>query len=303
MEAVSREASCATGRPYGVLRVCAAWGTPRSSFYLRRERGRVPAQDQRGPHKRGPKTALSDEVLLGLIRDCLAASPFAGEGHRKAHAYLRIERGVRVGRARVLRLMRENALLSPYRRFCNDPYAHNGTITTDAPNVVWGTDGFRVQTVDEGWVWGFIAVDHFNSECVGHHVCKEGSRFNALEPLRMGLQKIFGAAGRDAALGLALRMDHGCQYTSDHFLNQIAYWGIAQSFSFVAQPQGNGIAERFIKTLKQQAIYGHVFRNVEEVHHTVAAFVERYNHHWRIERLRFLTPEEARNLALQEQAA
>ena len=300
---MSQEASPATGRAYGVLRVCAAWETPRSSFYLRRERGRVPAQDQRAPQKRGPKTALSDAELLGLIRDCLAASPFAGEGHRKAHAYLRIERGVRVGRTRVLRLMRENALLSPYRHACDDLSAHDGTITADTPNRVWGTDGFRVQTVDEGWVWGFIAVDHFNSECVGHHVCKEGSRFNALEPLRMGLERIFGAVGRDAALGLALRMDHGCQYTSDHFLNQIAFWGIAQSFSFVAQPQGNGIAERFIKTLKQQAIYGHVFRNAQEVHQAVATFVQHYNHHWRIERLRFLTPEEARNLALQEQAA
>lgn len=303
MEAVSQEASPATGRAYGVLRVCAAWETPRSTIYLRRKRALVAAEDRPAPRKRGPKTALSDEELLGLIRSCLETSPFAGEGHRKVHAYLRIERGVCVGRTRVLRLMRENSLLSPYRHACGDMNAHDGTITTDTPNLVWGTDGFRVQTVDEGWVWGFIAVDHFNSECVGHHVCKEGTKFNALEPLRMGLQEIFGTVGRDTALGLALRMDHGCQYTSDHFLNQIAFWGIAQSFSFVAQPQGNGIAERFIKTLKQQAIYGHVFRNAQEVHQAVAKFVHQYNRHWRIERLRFLTPAEARNLALQREAA
>jgi len=302
VEAVSREASPATGRPYGVLRVCAAWGTPRSSLYSGWQRERVPAQERPIPCKRGPKTLLSDEELLGQIRACLEESPFSGEGHRKAHAYLRIQHGVRVGRARVLRLMRENALLSPYRHG-NVASSHDGTITTDAPNLVWGTDGFRVQTVDEKWVWGFIAVDHFNSECVGFHVCKEGSRFNALEPMRMGLQKVFGAAGRDAARGLALRMDHGCQYTSDHFLNQIAYWGIAQSFSFVAQPQGNGIAERFIKTLKQQSIYGRVFQNTQEVHQAVAEFVHHYNHHWRIERLRFLTPVEARSLALHQEAA
>jgi putative transposase len=303
MEAVSLEASPATGRPYGVLRVCGAWDEPRSSFYVRRKRRLAPAQDRPVSHKRGPKTPLSDGDLLGMIRSYLEASPFSGEGHRKVHAHLKIERGVRTSRTRVLRVMRENALLSPYRHTCGDLNAHDGTITTDAPNVVWGTDGFRVQTVDEGWVWGFIAVDHFNSECVGYHVCKEGTRFNALEPLRMGLQEIFGSVGRDAALGLALRMDHGCQYTSDHFLNQIAYWGIAQSFSFVAQPQGNGIAERFIKTLKQQAIYGHVFRNAMEVHEAVTKLVHDYNHRWRIERLHFLTPAEARNLALQEEAA
>jgi putative transposase len=300
---VSRKVSPASGRPYGVLRVCAAWEEPRSSFYLRRKRALAPVQDRPTQRKRGPKTLLSDDELLGMIRSYLETSPFAGEGHRKVYAHLKIERGVRTSRTRVLRLMRENALLSPYRHACRDLNAHDGTITTDAPNVLWGTDGFRVQTVDEGWVWGFIAVDHFNSECVGYHVCKEGTRFNALEPMRMGLQEIFGSVGRDAALGLALRMDHGCQYTSDHFLSQIAYWGIAQSFSFVAQPQGNGIAERFIKTLKQQAIYGHVFRNAMEVHEAVAKFVHDYNHHWRIERLRFLTPAEARNIALKEEAA
>ncbi|MGC8848767.1 MAG: transposase [Conexivisphaera sp.] len=299
---MSREASVATGRPYGVKRVCSVWETPRSTVYLRRSRAAEAASDRRLPRRRGPKMRLSDDELLEMILAYLEGSPFAGEGHRKVYAHLKIVKGVRTSRTRVLRLMREHALLSPFRHgaFASP---HDGTITTGAPNLLWGTDGFRVQTVDEGWVWGFIAVDHFNSECVGHHVCKEGSRFNALEPIRMGIEKIFGSVGRDAALGLALRMDHGCQYTSDHFLNQIAYWGIAQSFSFVAQPQGNGIAERFIKTLKQQAIYGRVFRNAQEVQETVAAFVQHYNHHWRIERLRFLTPAEARHLAQHDQAA
>jgi len=300
---MSREASPGTGRPYGVRRVCAAWRVPRSSFYLDQQRASISLQSRPVPHKRGPKPLISDEELLGLIRSYLETSPFAGEGHRKVYAHLKVVQGVRTSRTRILRLMRENGLLSPYRRPCGAQNGHDGTITTEVPNVLWGTDGFRVQTVDEGWVWGFIAVDHFNSECVGYHVCKEGTRFNALEPIRMGLDAIFGAVGRDAALGLALRMDHGCQYTSDHFLNQIAFWGIAQSFSFVAQPQGNGIAERFIKTLKQQAIYGRVFRNAQEIYQAVATFVHAYNHHWRIERLRFLTPVEARNLALQQEAA
>ena len=299
---MSREVSPGTGRAYGVLRVCTVWEAPRSSFYVDRHRASLPLQARPVPGKRGPKPTVSDEELLGLIRTYLETSPFAGEGHRKVYAHLKIVKGVRTSRTRVLRLMREHALLSPYRHGAFVP-EHNGTITTSAPNLLWGTDGFRVQTVEEGWVWGFIAVDHFNAECVGFHVCKDGTRFNALEPVRMGLERIFGSTGKDAALGLLLRMDHGCQYTSDHFLNQIAFWGIAQSFSFVAQPQGNGIAERFIKTLKQQAIYGRVFRNAHEVSQAVAELVHDYNHHWRIERLRFLTPAEARHLALNQEAA
>ncbi len=57
---------------------------------------------------------------------------------------------------------------------------HDGTIITEGADVMWATDGAVVETVDEGRVWIFVAVDHFNAECVGFHVCKEGSRFAAL---------------------------------------------------------------------------------------------------------------------------
>ena len=60
-------------------------------------------------------------------------------------------------------------------------------------------------------------------------------------------------------------MDHSTQYTADDFLNQIKFWGIAPSFAFVAEPQTNGVAERFNRTLKEQVIHGRVFKNVEEV--------------------------------------
>jgi len=33
----------------------------------------------------------------------------------------------------------------------------------EAPNRMWGADGIRIQTVEDGWVWGFSAVDHFDA--------------------------------------------------------------------------------------------------------------------------------------------
>ena len=38
-------------------------------------------------------------------------------------------------------------------------------------------------------------------------------------------------------------MDHGSHL--DHFTNQIKFWGIQPSYAFVAEPQTNGVAERF----------------------------------------------------------
>ncbi len=77
-------------------------------------------------------------------------------------------------------------------------------------------------------------------------------------------------------------------------LFHLLYWGIHPSFAFVEQPETNGVAERFIRTLKEQAIHGRVFRNLKEVREAVAAFVKRYNEEWRLEKLGFLTPKEAR---------
>ena len=72
-------------------------------------------------------------------------------------------------------------------------------------------------------------------------------------------------------------------FTADDFLKQIEFWGIDKSFAFVAEPQTKGVAERFNRTLKEQAIHGRIFRNLEEVRACVTEFRDRYNRHWRLE--------------------
>ncbi len=192
-------------------------------------------------------------------------------------ARLRVRDGVKVGRRRVLRLMRENHLLSPYRGRRSHPRLHEGEIITQAPNVMWGTDGARVFTVEEGWGWFFAAVEHWNAECVGWHVCRQGTRFAALEPVPQGLMATVGSVTADAGRGLALWMDHGARYLSDHFLNQLKHWGISPSFALIEQPQTNGVAEGFIRTIKEQVIHGRVFQNLEEVRTAIRRFVDTYN--------------------------
>lgn len=298
---MSRETSASTDKPYGLERVCRVLEFARSTVYAQqtRESNVVPLRSQR----RGPKPKVADAELLVAIRADLETSPFIGEGHRKVWARLRIMHDLRVSRARVLRLMRENALLSPHRRPQGAPNQHDGSITTDRPNEMWGTDGIRIKTMDEGWVWVFSAVDHFDAYCVGIHTVKTGNRFAALQPIAQGLSAEFGATGAEAGRGLALRMDHGTQYTADDFLNQVKFWGIAPSFAFVAQPQTNGVAERFNRTLKEQVIHGRIFKNVEEVRAAVTDFKDRYNRHWRLEKLGFMSPHEARQAYAMRKAA
>ena len=251
----------------------------------------------------GPQPKVSDAELLAAIEADLKRSPFIGEGHRKVHARLRILDDIRVSRKRVLRVMRENSLLSPHRVRQGKAKVHDGKIITLIPNVMWGTDGARVFTLDDSWVWVFSAVEHWNAKCVGWHVCKVGNRFAALEPISQGLQRIYGSVDAEVARGLSLRMDHGSQYLSDHFQKQIRYWGITPSFGFVEEPETNGVAERFNRTLKEQAIHGRIFRTLEDVRTAVAAFVEDYNAHWRPEKLEYKTPVEARQEYVLRQVA
>jgi len=159
---------------------------------------------------------------------------------------------------------------------------------------MWGTDATKVFTLDDGWLWVFTAVEHWNAECVGCYVTKQGNRYAALEPISQGLTKLYGSPTADVARGLMLRMDHGSQYLSDHFVNQVRFWGIMPSFAFVAEPETNGVAERFNRTLKEHAIYGKVFRNIEEVRQAVSKFVEDYNAQWRVEKNGFVSPRDAR---------
>ena len=195
----------------------------------------------------------------------------------------------------MLRLLREQGLLSPYRHHPAEPSAHEGTITTHAPNVLWGTDGARAFTLADGWVWVFSTVEHWNGECVGIHVAKKGDRFAALEPLAQGLTRLYGAVTADESLA-----DCPCAWItapspSPTTSNTHSATGASpESFAFVEQPQTHGVAERFNRTLKEQLLHGRTYRNVEELRTAVTAFVRTYNTQWRLEKLGFLTPTEAR---------
>ena len=102
--------SISTRRAYGVQRVCRVWHRARSSVYARRQATRSPARCRR----RGPIGAAPDDVLVAHIRRVLEASPFHGEGYRKAWAKLRVA-GMRTSKERVRRLMRESGLQAPPR--------------------------------------------------------------------------------------------------------------------------------------------------------------------------------------------
>ena len=282
-----------TGRLYPLTMICEVWRVGRSTVYAARDR-----EESDGPaglKKRGPKTKLSDEELVEEIRQVLKESDFLGEGHRKVRARLRAK-GIGVGKNRVLRLMRENGLLAPVRRgkHPRGDRSHSGRITTDVPNELWGTDATRFYTKEDGWCWFFVAVDHCVTDVVGWHVAKKGDRWAALEPIRQGVRTHMDGYAPKIALGLGLRHDWGPQYTAHQFQGELAWLGIRSTASYVGEPECNGVAERFMRTLKEECLYLHDFESLEEARQKIDAFIERYNRGWLLERHGYRTPAQVR---------
>jgi transposase InsO family protein len=296
---MSQTCSPSTQRRYGLARVCRLWEVARSTVY--RQQARPPAATARP--KRGPKPRWSDEALVEQIRAVLAAAPFVGEGHRKVWARLRWQ-GVRTSKARVLRLMRAAHLLAPTRvGHAHGPKAHDGTITTEVPDQMWGMDATSCRTRRDGTATVFVVVDHCAAECIGLHAARPGTRFEAVEPLRQGVRALFGDYEADIATGLRARHDHGSQYMSDYFQNELKFLGIESSPAFVREPEGNGVAERFIRTLKEQLLWVRTFETVEELRLALLDFKERYNREWLCERHGHQTPAAVRARATLRRAA
>ncbi len=279
-----------TGRPYPLRLICEVYQVARSSVYAAaRPEPRVGTLQ-----KRGPKTRWSDAEVVDGIRTVLATCPFHGEGYRKVRARL-AHRGTAVGGKRVLRLMRQHGVLAPRRLGPpNGNPAHEGTITTDRPDVMWGTDATRFYTEQDGWCWFFGAVDHYTDEIVGWHVAKLGDRWAALEPIRQGVRYAHGTFAKEVARGLRLRCDWGPQYTAAAWINEVKWLGITIAPSYVGEPQCNGVAERFMRTLKEQCLYLHQFQNLDKAREAIVEFIARYNSEWLIERLGHRTPAQAR---------
>jgi len=291
--------SPASGRRYGVRRVCQVWGVPRSSFYAAHQ----PKPDSNpapAPARRGPKPAVSDDALLAAIKDDLARSPWTGEGHRKVWARLRVTDGIRVSRKRVLRLMREHALLSPQRARLRGETTHDRHIITEAPNVMWAVDATQITTVRDGKVWLFGVAEHWNAELLGWHVAKSGNRFEATQALGMAVRQQFGHLSAGGARGLALRHDHGSNFMAGHFQKQVKFWGMAPSYAFVGEPETNGVIERLFRTLKEQAVHGRIFQTIDEVRDAIRAFAERYNAEWLIEKNGHRSPLNMRHTWLEQ---
>jgi putative transposase len=268
--------------------ICKVFDISRATYY--RVQKEAP---HRALQRTGPKPEVTDEDLKEQIQGVIWDPDYLDYGYRRVWSVLRFDRDLVVGQKRIQKMMQR------YQWQCRIPH-HNaprghreGTVEKPVSNMMWGTDGTKFWTQEDGWCWFFPVIDHHDREIIGHRTSKEGTARSALDALEMAAINRFGACEKSIVPGIDLKLDHGSQNTAHLFMDEAQWLGFELAFTYVGNPQGNAIAERVIGTLKRECIWHHRFKNLIEAERIITAFVDKYNTRRRHSSLGYRTPAQA----------
>jgi putative transposase len=182
-----------------------------------------------------------------------------------------------VNHKRVLRLMREDNLLSiRRRRFVVTTDSDHGwriypnlacrMIVTDI-NQLWVADITYVRLQQE-FIYLAVILDVYSRRVVGWGLSRRLERQVAQQALEMALTE------RRPLRGLVHHSDRGVQYASGDYVKRLESSGITISMSRPGNPWDNAWAESFIKTLKVEEINGQRYRNFDHAKTCIGTFIE-----------------------------
>ena len=240
-----------------------------------------------------PKEA---DLLLRARLQELAVAHHRLRGYRMLTALLRRE-GQQVNHKRVLRLMREDNLLSLRRRkyvFTTDsthalPIYPNlaRRLKLTGLNQLWVADITFIRLRTE-FVYLAVVLDAYSRRVIGWDLGRTLEAGLAIRALQMALRE------RDwKPEELVHHSDRGVQYASGEYTALLDQSEIQISMSRRGNPYDNARAERFMRTLKQEEVYGTNYLDLEDARSRIGEFLEQvYNRQRLHSALRYLTPEE-----------
>jgi transposase InsO family protein len=258
--------------------MCEAVRVNRATYY-RNWKQREPRQE---------RTAIRDAIQRQALKD-------RHRGYRPVTRALKRD-GWIVNHKRVLRLMREDNLLSIRRR--------RFVVTTDSehswriyPNLarymilthinqLWVADITYVRLRHE-FIYLAVILDVYSRRVVGWRVDRSLQSNLAIDALEMALVE------RRPAPGLVHHSDRGVQYASNEYVQRLEERGITISMSRAGNPYDNAWAESFIKTLKAEEVNAARYRDLEEATVSIGAFIEEvYNQRRMHSTLGYMSPAE-----------
>jgi putative transposase len=240
------------------------------------------------------KEPAAEEIAVrGAIQE-IAVEHHRHYGYRRITAALR-HSGMVVNRKRVLRMMQEDNLLAiRTRRFAvttdsRHPFevylnlAQRMELT--APNQLWVADLTYIRLAQE-FVYLAVVLDAFSRRVVGLAFNRSLRSTVAVDALQQAMNE------RKPRPGLVHHSDRGVQYASEDYITVLRNHGATCSMSRVGNPYDNARCESFLKTLKQEEIYCHEYRDLEELRAHSSAFIHGYYNRRRLHSaLGYVSPE------------
>jgi transposase InsO family protein len=280
----------------GVELVLRETGTPPSTYYRRRRREKEPSRRE-----------VEDAALTMRIKEIHAAS-HGVYGSPRVHAVL-ARAGIRVGRKRVERLMRQAGLagISPrtrrWRTTLADPAAAfapdlvRRNFTASAPDRLWVTDLTVIDTL-EGPLWLSAIRDAFSRRVVAWETSARADADLVLASLEYAL-----ASRRVRPGQLIHHADHGCQYTSIKLTTRLVRAGVEASMGSVGDSYDNALAENLWTLIKSECVRGRTFATRAEANQALFEYIDGFYNTTRIQkRLGWLSPIEYEEKHYAEQA-
>lgn len=278
---------------HSIACLCRVLGVARSGYY---------AWCRRQPSRR----RRADAALSRQIRTIHQQSR-ATYGAPRVHAELRAQ-GVRCGRKRIARLMRQAGLVGCHRRrrrtlTRRDPQAQPApdlverNFQADVPNQLWVAD-LTYLTTGEGWLYLAVILDAFSRQIVGWAMASHLRAELVLEALELALWR------RQPAPGLIHHSDQGSQYTALAFGQRLRRAGLVASMGTAGDAYDNALMEAFFATLKSELAAAQPWPTRQAARTAVFAYLECwYNPHRRHSALDYLSPIEHERRWQREQAA
>ena len=267
------------GGSLGIEPMCRLAAVSRAGFY------RFLEQRHPGEEEMEVRNAIQQIVLEHRRR----------YGYRRVAAELR-RRGMVVNHKRVLRLMREDNLLSVQPKAFvvttqSDPEAEvylnlASRMKLTAINQLWVADITYIRLRQE-FVYLAVVLDAFSRKALGWEL---GRSLTARLPL-VALERAITL--RQPAPGLVHHSDRGVQYASEQYTSLLHIHGILPSMSRPGNPYDNAFCESFIKTLKREEIYVNQYQYIDELSAHLEEFIDQYYDRLRLHStLGYKTPEE-----------
>lgn len=244
-------------------RLCALAGVSISGYYAWKHR--LPSRRQ-----------LDDMIILAHIRNQFVHSRET-YGSPRIHVELN-EEGIRAGRHRTARLMRENGLKARQKtRFKRttdsshgEPVAPNlldQDFTCDGPDQKWGVDISYIWTA-EGWLYLAIVVDLYSRRIIGWQAQERMKKDLAICALKKAI------AIRQPKPGLIQHSDRGSQYASYEYRKILEAHKMLPSMSGKGNCYDNSMVETVFKTIKSELIWRTVFQTRNDAIKAIGEYID-----------------------------